>query len=64
MCPACIESAVLVVAGAGSTAGILAVSIGELRKLLRSSVFGLFQKTRDMTNVQLHSAVLREGTIR
>jgi hypothetical protein len=33
MCPACIESAALVVAGAGSTGGILAVCMGKFRKL-------------------------------
>jgi hypothetical protein len=40
MCPACIESAALVVAGAGSTGGILAACIGRFRKLttLRKTV--------------------------
>jgi hypothetical protein len=33
MCPACIASTAAVVAGAGSTGGILAVCIGKFRKL-------------------------------
>jgi hypothetical protein len=47
MCPACIESTVVMVAGAGSTAGILAVCIGEFRKLFRASNLSLFQKTKE-----------------
>jgi hypothetical protein len=35
MCPACILSTAGMVAGAGSTGGILAVCIGKFRKLLR-----------------------------
>jgi hypothetical protein len=35
MCPACILSTAGMVAGAGSTGGILAVCIGKVRKLLR-----------------------------
>jgi hypothetical protein len=46
MCPACIAStAVMVVAGAASTGGILAVCIGKFRKLFRGNRPGLFQKT-------------------
>jgi hypothetical protein len=44
MCPACIESTVVMVAAAGSTGGILAVCIGKFRTLLR---LGLFQKTKE-----------------
>jgi hypothetical protein len=44
MCPACIESTALRIAGAGSTGGILAVSIGRFRNFFRASGFGLFQK--------------------
>jgi hypothetical protein len=33
MCPVCIASTAAVVAGAGSTGGILAVCIGKFRKL-------------------------------
>jgi len=47
MCPACIETTVVIVAGAGSAGGILAVCIGKLRKLFRASGLGLFQKTKE-----------------
>jgi hypothetical protein len=47
MCPACIESTVVMVAGAASTGGILAVCIGKLRKFFRASSLGLFQKTKE-----------------
>ena len=44
MCPACIASTAVMVAGAGSTGGILVVCISKLRKLFRASGLGLFQK--------------------
>jgi hypothetical protein len=47
MCPACIESTLVMVAGAGSTAGILAVSVGHLRRFFRMIGLGLFQKTTE-----------------
>ena len=47
MCPACIESTVVMVAGAGSAGGILAVCIGKFRNFFRVSSLSLFQKTRD-----------------
>jgi hypothetical protein len=37
MCPACIESAAVVVAGAASTGGFLAVCIARFRRLFRVS---------------------------
>jgi hypothetical protein len=46
MCPACIESAVVMAAGAASTGGILAVCIGKLRGYFKSSGFALLQKTK------------------
>ena len=46
MCPACIASTAVMVAGAGSTGGILAVCIGKFRKLFRANTLGLFQKTQ------------------
>src|SRR5262249_20582240 len=46
MCPVCIGSTVVMVAGAGSTAGILALCIGKFRKVFRSG-FGLFHKTKE-----------------
>jgi hypothetical protein len=42
MCPACIASAAVMAAGAGSTGGILAVCIAKLRKLFRANGLGLF----------------------
>jgi hypothetical protein len=47
MCPACIASTVVVVAGAASTGGILAVCIGTFRKSSRANRLGLFQKTKE-----------------
>jgi hypothetical protein len=44
MCPACIATAAVMVAGAGSTGGILAVCIGGFRKFFRANGLGLFQK--------------------
>ena len=43
MCPVCIANAAAVVAGAGSTGGILAVCVGRFRKYFRANRFGLFQ---------------------
>jgi hypothetical protein len=47
MCPACIEGTVVMVAGAASTGGILAMYIGKFRKFFRVSNLGLFQKTKE-----------------
>jgi hypothetical protein len=47
MCPACIASTAVKVAGAGSTGGILAVCIGKFRKYFRANRLGLFQKTKE-----------------
>jgi hypothetical protein len=47
MCPACIASAAVVLAGTGSTGGILAVCIGKFRKFLRANRLGVFQKTKE-----------------
>ncbi len=47
MCPACLASAAVMVAGAGSTGGILAVCIGRFRKFLSMSHLGLFQKKKE-----------------
>jgi hypothetical protein len=47
MCPACIASAAVMVAGAGSTGGILALCIGKFRNFFRASSLGLFQKTKE-----------------
>jgi hypothetical protein len=47
MCPACIESAAVMVAGVGSTGGILAICIGKLRKFLRASGLGLIHRQKE-----------------
>jgi len=46
MCPACIEGTVVMVAGAASTGGILAVCIGKVRRFLSTSGGCLFQSIR------------------
>ena len=43
MCPVCIASTAAMVAGAGSTGGILAVCIGQVQKIFRTNRLGLFQ---------------------
>jgi len=47
MCPACIASAAMLAAGAGSTGGILAVCIGRFRTFFRTNGLGLFQKIKE-----------------
>jgi len=46
MCPACVASTAVMIAGAGSSGGILAVCISKFRKFFRASGRGLFQKTK------------------
>jgi hypothetical protein len=46
MCPACIASAAVMAAGAGSTGGILAC-VGKFRKFFRANGLGLFQKIKE-----------------
>jgi hypothetical protein len=47
MCPACIANIAVIVAGAASTGGILAVCIGKIRRFFRASGLGLFQNTKE-----------------
>ena len=47
MCPACIASTAVMVAGAGSTGGILVVCIRKFRKFFEANRLGLFQKTEE-----------------
>ena len=47
MCPVCIASTAVMVAGAGSTGGILMVCVGKFRKLFKANRFGLFQNTKE-----------------
>jgi hypothetical protein len=44
MCPACVVNTAVMVAGAGSAGGILAVFIGKIRKFFRA---GLFEKRKE-----------------
>ena len=47
MCPACIATTAVMVAGAGSTGGILVVCVSKFRKFFRASGLGLVQKTKE-----------------
>jgi hypothetical protein len=47
MCPACIASTAMMVAGAGSAGGILAVCIAKFRKVFKPSRVDLFPKTKE-----------------
>jgi hypothetical protein len=47
MCPACIASAAVMVTGAGSAGGILAVCIGKFKNFFRANGLGLFQKIKE-----------------
>ena len=47
MCPACIASTAVIVAGAGSAGGVLSVCIGKFRKFFKANGLGLFQKTKE-----------------
>jgi hypothetical protein len=47
MCPACIASTAVMVAGAGSTGGILALCIGKFRRFFRANRLALFQDTKE-----------------
>jgi ketopantoate reductase len=47
MCPACIASTAVMIAGAGSMGGLLAVCIGKFRKCFRANRLSLFQKTKE-----------------
>jgi hypothetical protein len=47
MCPACIASAAVMAAGAGSTGGILGVCIVKFRKAFKATSLGPFQKTKE-----------------
>ena len=49
MCPACIASTAVMVAGAGSTGGILALCIGKFRNFFRvSSLKSVSEKKGEM----------------
>jgi ketopantoate reductase len=48
MCPACLENTAVVIAGAGSLGGILALYIGKFRIFFRASALALFQKANQI----------------
>jgi hypothetical protein len=50
MCPVCIASTAVIIAGAGSSGGILAICIRKFRKLFRVSQLSSFLKTKGETN--------------
>jgi hypothetical protein len=47
MCPVCVASAAAMVAGAGSSGGILVVCLGKFKRFFRASGLTLFQKTKE-----------------
>ena len=47
MCPACIPTAAVMVAGIGSTGGILALCIGKFKHVIQASRLALFQKRKE-----------------
>jgi hypothetical protein len=47
MCPACIESTAVMVAGAASTGGVLAVCIAKLRRFFKVSSLSLFYTRKE-----------------
>lgn len=47
MCPACIATTAVIVAGAGSTGGILAMCVAKFRKLFKPNGAGPFHKTKE-----------------
>jgi hypothetical protein len=47
MCPACLASTAVMVAGAGSTGGILAVCVSRFRGFFKANRFGMFQEKKE-----------------
>ena len=47
MCPACIASAAVIVAGAGTGGGILALFLGKFREFFKANRPGLFHNTEE-----------------
>ena len=47
MCPVCIASTAVAVAGAGSAAGILAACIGMFRQFFRTNRPGLIRQSQE-----------------
>ena len=51
MCPGCIASTAMMVAGAGSTGGILAVCLDKFRIFFRATGLGLFRERKGEMNM-------------
>jgi hypothetical protein len=47
MCPVCIANAAAMVAGAGSTGGVLAVCIGKVKRFFTANRPASIQKTKE-----------------
>jgi hypothetical protein len=47
MCPVCIANAAAMVAGAGSTGGVLAVCFNKFKKFFATNHLGLSEKTKE-----------------
>jgi hypothetical protein len=47
MCPVCIANATAIIAGAGSTGGILAACVGKFRNFFRANRLNLIQKAKE-----------------
>ena len=47
MCPVCVASTAVMVAGAGSTGGILALCLVRFRKFFKTNHLDLSQKTKE-----------------
>ena len=47
MCPVCIAGTAAMVAGAGSTGGILALCMAKFRQFFRANRFAQFQKSSE-----------------
>jgi len=47
MCPACISNTAVMIAGAGSTGGILVAFIAKFRKFFTPTILGPFQKRKE-----------------
>jgi hypothetical protein len=47
MCPVCVASTAVMVAGAGSTGGILAVCLSKFRRVFKANRLGLIQKAKE-----------------
>jgi hypothetical protein len=47
MCPACIATTAAMVAGAGSTGGMIAVFLAKFRKIFKTSGLDLFRRPKE-----------------